>query len=105
MEFNVDSLFADTQSVHAGPLSQRAESTDGGGVDGASKMGRWFQLENSPTTAKSLPPQLEQQAPVLRPPSRQDSGQQPSETASAVLPSTSEAQLQVIFLQLISPES
>ena len=71
MEFNVDSLFADTQSApQQGPLSQRAESTDGV-QEGNSRFGRWFQLENSPSTAKSLPPQLEQPGAVSRPQSAQ----------------------------------
>lgn len=60
MEFNVDSLFADDHEGPPAPLSQRAESTDAV-QDGASRFGRWFQLEHSPSTAKSLPPQLEQQ--------------------------------------------
>ena len=76
MEFNVDSLFANTQDAPNGPLSQRAESTDGA-QDGASRFGRWFQLENSPSTAKSLPPQLEQ--PVPPPASRPPSAQQQSD--------------------------
>lgn len=94
MEFNVDSLFADTQAAHQGPLSQRAESTDGAQD---SRFGRWFQLENSPSTAKSLPPQLEQQVPP--PASRQHSGQPPTDLFqdNPQPPASEASQLQVLL--------
>ncbi len=96
MEFNVDSLFANTQEAPNGPLSQRAESTDGV-QDGASRFGRWFQLENSPSTAKSLPPQLDQPvpAPISRPPSGQQQPEVPHDTNQAAANEAS--QVQVIF--------
>lgn len=52
LEFNVDSLFADTQNGPGSAVGHGEEPP----AELGSRFGRWFQLESSPSAPTALPP-------------------------------------------------
>jgi hypothetical protein len=79
IDFNVDSLFADTQNAPDAVAGQPEEGVDVAPELG-SRFGRWFQLESSPSGPAALP-QAEQapqqpQAPPFQAPEPQQAANQ-----------------------------